>query len=241
MLREAILTLSAQQEGLSMDGREAGRFLSGFSTCDIADALDALGYRDQSANGIRRIWDGCPTVAGRVLPVLLGAEEEGSTVIGTLEAIKAAKPGDVLLFDNGGRLDINTFGSIAAFCAARMGMAGAVIDGATRDVDDMQSQAFPVYAKGVLPMSVRGRTGMAGFNVPVQCSGVQVQPGDYLVADGSGVIFVPQDLLEDVIRIVPHFPALERELKTRIIEGADFVDIHNELQYEEFEAQARDK
>lgn len=221
-----------------MDSMELGATLEGFATTDVADALDVLGHRDQTALGIERMWDDCPRIAGRVMPIELGPDEPGSTVTGTLEAVKAANPGDVLVFANDGRLDLNTFGSIAAFCASRAGLRGAISDGASRDIDDLRAQGFPLYARGPVTTTVSGRTGMAGYGGPVECSGVQVEPGDYVVADGSGVIFVPGDEVEEVIEIAPRFSAFEREIKRRIAEGEDIVAVHEDVAYEDFEKRA---
>lgn len=221
-----------------MDSTDRGAELASCATPDVADALDVLGYPDRTAIGVTRMWDDCPRIAGRVMPVKLGPDEPGSTVTGTLEAIEAAAPGDVLLFDNGGRLDRNTFGSIAAFCAQRAGLAGAVCDGASRDVDDMRSQGFPLYARGAVTTTVTGRTGMAGYDVPVECAGVPVEPGDYVVADGSGVIFIPGAEVERVLELAPQFAAYEREIKRRIAAGEDFVAVHEDVDYEDFEARS---
>lgn len=221
-----------------MDSTEIGAALERFATPDVADALDALGYPDQTALGLERMWDDCPRIAGRVMPIQLGPDEPGSTVTGTLEAIQAASPGDVLLFANDGRLDLNTFGSIAAFCAGRAGLAGAISDGASRDIDDLRDQGFPLYARGPVTTTVKGRTGMAGYEVPVEVSDVTVAPGDYVVADGSGVIFVPGDEVEDVLDIAPRFAAYEREIRRRIADGEDIVAVHEDVDYEDFEARA---
>lgn len=219
-----------------MEVDELRQQLLQLSTCDVADALDALGHREQTALGLTRLWDDCPRLAGRVMPLLLGPERQGSTAIGTLEAIEACEPGDVLVFDNGGRLDRNAFGSIAAFCAAQVGIVGAVIDGVTRDLDDMRAQDFPVYARGVTTTSVRGRTGLAGYGVPVQCGGVAVSPGDWVVADGSGVIFIPAGLATRVAELGPRYQAFEREVRHAILAGGGFVEVHTRLRYEHFEA-----
>jgi regulator of RNase E activity RraA len=221
-----------------MNSTEIGAALEDLATPDIADALDVLGYPNRTALGINRMWDDCPRVAGRVMPILLGPEESGSTVTGTLEAIQAADPGDVLLFDNDGRMDLNTFGSIAAFCAGRAGLKGAIADGASRDIDDLRAQNFPLYARGTVTTTVKGRTGMAGYDVPVECGDVEVSPGDYVVADGSGVIFVPGEEVEDVLEIAPRFQAYEREIKARIAEGEDVVEVHEDVNYEDFEARS---
>ena len=63
-------------------------------------------------------------------------------VLGTLEAILAGRPGDVLIIDQGGRTDVNSFGGVAAFTAITHGFVGTMIDGVTRDVDEMQAQGF---------------------------------------------------------------------------------------------------
>lgn len=221
-----------------MDSTEMGAALEDLATPDVADALDVLGHPDQTAQSITRMWDDCPRIAGRVMPIQLGPDEPESTVIGTLEAIKAADPGDILVFANQGRTNLNTFGSIAAFCAERAGINGAICDGASRDIDDMMAQNFPLYARGAVTTTVKGRTGMADYDVPVDCNGVRVEPGDYVVADGSGVIFIPADTVEDVVDTAPTFQAYEREIKRRIADGDDIVDVHKELDYEDFAARA---
>lgn len=221
-----------------MDSTEISAALEDLSTTDVADALDVLGYPERTAHGIGRMWDDCPRVAGRAMTVELGPDEPGSTVTGTLEAIKDARPGDILVFANDGRTDLNTFGSIAAFCAERAGVKGAIADGASRDVDDMRDQNFPLYARGPVTTTVKGRTGMAGYDVPVECSGVRVEPGDYVVADGNGVIFIPGDEVEEILEMAPRFREYEREIKRRIVEGADIVEVHEDVDYEDFEARS---
>ena len=219
-----------------MNSTEIGAALESLATPDIADALDALGYPDQTAFGITRMWDDCPRIAGRVMPIKLDPDASGSTVTGTLEAIEAADPGDVLLFDNDGRLEQNTFGSIAGFCAAREGLSGAIADGASRDIDDLQAKNFPLYARGPATTSVKDRTGMVGYDIPVEPGGVEVEPGDYVVADGSGVIFVPGDEVETVLEIAPTFGEYEREIKRRIAAGEDMIEVHEDVDYEDFES-----
>jgi regulator of RNase E activity RraA len=209
------------------------------ASCDVADALDVLGRGEQTALGIRALWDDCPRLAGRALTLKLGPDYQGSTVIGTLEAIESAGPGDVLVIDNRGLLDRNSFGSVSAFCAARAGIAGAVIDGVTRDLDDLKAQAFPVYARGVTTTSVRGRTGYAGHGVAIECSGVAVTGDDFILADGSGVIVIPGALIEQVLETAPRFQLFEREMRRRIVNGKRPIDVHKQLRYEDFEARAR--
>ena len=136
------------------------------STCNLSDALDRLGMGGQ-VTGILPLWQGCPKIAGPAMTMKLSLEATYSTVIGTLEAVQASRSGDVLVIDNGGREGINSFGGIAAFSARHYAMQGCVIDGATRDVDGMAALHFPVYGKGVVNTSVRGRIGFEGYSIPV--------------------------------------------------------------------------
>ena len=211
----------------------ADRFCA-VATPDVADGLDRLGHREQTAHGIVRMWDDCPRIAGRVMPVLLGPDFTYSTTIGTLEAIAVCEPGDVLVFANAGHLDLNCFGSIAAFCAVRAGIVGTVIDGVTRDLDDMRAQSFPVFAKGVTTTTVRERTGFGGFGEAVTCSGIDVEPGDWVVGDGSGTIFVPSGDVEAVLAGAEGARAYERALRRRIVTGEDPVEAHESMRYDRF-------
>lgn len=207
--------------------------LTRYATPDIADALTELGYEPGEASGITRMWDDCPRIAGEVVPVALGPTHEESTVIGTRKAIKAANPGTVLVFANDAP-ETNSFGSLAAFCAKRAGITGVICGGASRDIDDIRDENMPLYATGRVTTSVRGTTMYGGHNIPVDCCGVTVNPGDYVVADGSGVIFIPQEVIEDVFELLPRFDAYQREIKQRIIAGEDIVELHQTFDYETF-------
>lgn len=215
------------------DPLELGARLREFSTADIADAVTELGYEPREAPGITRMWDTCPRIAGQVVPVALGPSYEESTVIGTRKAIKSADPGSILVFANDAP-ETNSFGSLAAFCAKRAGVTGVVCAGASRDIDDIREENMPLYATGRVTTSVRGTTMCGGHNIPVDCNGVTVHPGDYLVADGSGVIFIPEEAVEEVLEIAPRFEAYQREMKRRIIAGTDIVELHENFDYETY-------
>ncbi len=215
------------------DPMELGEQLARFSTPDIADALAELGYAPREAPGITRMWDECPRIAGKVVPVALGPSYEESTVIGTRKAIKAAEPGSILVFANEAP-ETNSFGSLAAFCANRAGISGVICSGASRDIDEIRNENMPLYATGRVTTSVRGTTMCGGHNIPVECAGITVDPGDYVVADGSGVVFIPEAAVHDILELVPRFDAYQREMKQRIIAGEDIVELHQTFDYETF-------
>ena len=202
------------------------------NTCNVSDALDSLGARGQVA-GILPLWRGCPKIAGQVMPMKLSLQATYSTVVGTLEAIEAANPGDILVIDNGGRGDSNSFGGIAAFSASHRGLRGCVIDGGTRDVDEMDALHFPVYGKGTINTSVRGRIGFEGYGLPMELGGVTVRPGDYLFADVNGIVVVSAEVVTDALSRAGRLAEMERRIKRDIAAGTRPVTAHRRHRYEE--------
>jgi len=115
-----------------------------------------------------------------------------------LRALEFCRPGDVLVIDGGGDLANAAVGGILSFYAAHIGLAGLVVDGAIRDVAEIRSREFPVYARGV---THRGpyKDGPGEINVPVSVGGMVVHPGDIVVGDQDGLLAIPQEDAEGLI------------------------------------------
>ncbi|MBJ7603860.1 MAG: hypothetical protein JF888_11800 [Candidatus Dormibacteraeota bacterium] len=201
------------------------------NTCDISDALDSMDLQGQ-VHGLAPLWPGASTVVGPALTMKLHPQAKYSTVIGTLEGIAVGKPGDVIVFDNDGRTDINTFGSIAAHCAMKQGIVGCITDGASRDVDGMQQDHFPIYGRGTVTTSVRDRTGFVGYQVPVRIGGVDVNPGDIVMADLNGMVVIPANRLEEALKMAQFFREMERRVKSAVDAGGSPVEVHESLKYD---------
>ncbi|MCE2405516.1 MAG: RraA family protein [Dehalococcoidia bacterium] len=213
----------------------AGRIraaFQGLSTCNLSDALDRLEMTGQ-VQGILPLWAGCPKVAGPAMTMKLSPTATYSTVIGTLEAVQASAPGDLLVIDNGGRPGINSYGGIAAFSTRHYGMQGCVIDGSTRDVDEMADLALPVYGRGVVNTSVRGRIGFEGHGSAVKLGDVTVNPGDFVFADVNGVVVVPPEAVLEVLRWARRFNQMEETIKRDIASGTTPVTAHNRRRYDQ--------
>ena len=203
------------------------------STPNVSDALDRLGIHGAPL-GILPLWPSAPKLVGRALTMKLVPVEEGSASpeLGTLEAIMAGQPGDVLVIDQGGRRDVNSLGGVATFTAARQGLIGSVIDGVTRDVDDMEAMGFAVYGKGIIQQSIRNRCAFAGHSLRVQLSGVTVSPGDLIVADVNGVTVVPESQTSEVLKIAQEFAEIEEGVKDSIASGVDPIKAHEQVNYD---------
>lgn len=134
------------------------------------------------------------------------------------KALDMAKEGDVIVVSGGGFLERSLCGEIMMTYAAMKGYAGFVIDGAIRDVDSTMEMDFPVYAKGVNPNGPY-KNGPGEINVPVAIGGQVVFPGDIVVGDGDGVIFIRPENAEELIEKVRKFNRNEEVILGNMAKG----------------------
>lgn len=134
------------------------------------------------------------------------------------KAIDMAEAGDVIVVDAGGDLTNAIVGEIMMRLAKKKGLAGFVIDGAIRDTGAFSNDVFPVYARGV---THRGpyKDGPGEINVPVSVDGMLVHPGDIIVGDEDGLAVVPQEMAEEILRLVRKQQAREKAILQAIEEG----------------------
>jgi regulator of RNase E activity RraA len=192
--------------------------LAALDSCACSDALDKLGLTGV-ASGLRPVT--VPRkITGRVITVQYGpATGQPSTRHSCTAAIDAARPGDVIVVATGGRLDAAAWGGLLSLAATQRGIAGVITDGACRDVDEAIALGLPVYAAGTTPLTARGRQGEIAWDVPVQVAGVPVHPGDLVIADGSGVVFLPAERAGAIIGAAQQVAAREQALSVRIKNG----------------------
>jgi regulator of RNase E activity RraA len=150
-----------------------------------------------------------------------------------INAINVATQGDVIVIDNGGRIDTSCWGGILANGAKMKGISGVVIDGACRDVDDCVEVDFPVYARGSVVATARGRIMEEATNVLIQFCGVQVRPGDIVLADKSGVVVVPQEHFLEVLEKAESLYEKEEAMIAEIRSGENIVTVDEKYSYEQ--------
>lgn len=174
---------------MSMAGDLLDR-LSQLDSCAVSDALDSAGIMGV-ATGLTQL-SSRRRIVGRAITVKLGASggDHSKRHLGTA-AVEAAGRHSVIVVDHDGRTDVAGWGGILTLAASRRGAVGVVIDGACRDIDEARDLDFPIYGRVSVPRTARGHVVERGWNMPVQISGVEVSPGDFVIADGSGVVFMP--------------------------------------------------
>ncbi len=185
-------------------------------TASIADAIDSVaGKRGFMSHDMRPQSPG--RFAGRAVTALLKpAPPEKATAPLTardsVAMIDNAKPGEVgvIVIENG--LDVAAIGGLMGTDAKSRGLAGMVLDAGVRDVEELRAMGLPVYARSVVPSSTVGRFASVGKNLPVQCAGVTVRPGDIIVADEDGVVSVPQEKAEAVLKTAQEIDQREAKM-----------------------------
>lgn len=134
-----------------------------------------------------------------------------------------AGAGAVLMFDTGGYGDTAVFGGGTGFGLKQRGCAGAIIDGAVRDVDELESIGLPTRARSVSAIRFGGRFAVTEIDCPIEVGGlagaVSVVPGDLVLADNDGIIVVPAALAEQVIAASEKADQLEALIKADVLRG----------------------
>jgi 4-hydroxy-4-methyl-2-oxoglutarate aldolase len=206
--------------------------LAKLDTCAVSDALDSLGLKGATW-GVRPQWQ-CPKIVGRAVTMKIkpAGLQQPAQHLGTAP-IEAAQPGDIIVIDNGGKLEFSCWGGLLALSAKLKGVSGVVIDGASRDIDEARELEFPVYARGAVPMTARGRVIQESFNQEIQFAGVQCRPGDLVIADGSGVVIISKEKEAEVVATAEGIYAKEQEMAAGIRKGFSGLEMLEKLGYEQ--------
>lgn len=190
------------------------------STATISDALDRIG-RDGCLLGIAPLTNG-QRFQGRAYTVrYVPAGDPPGTVGDYLDAVE---PGQVVVLDNGGRLDATVWGDILTAMAHTRGIAATVIDGVNRDVAKALELGYPIYSRGRSMRTGKDRVEVVAEQVPVTIGGVKVCPGDLLVGDDDGVVRIPQEVEEEVLRLAAEIDEREDAILAAVLEGATIAE-----------------
>src|SRR5918992_3027197 len=202
--------------------------LAKLDTCAVSDALDSLALRGATW-GVGPLWS-CPRIVGRAVTMKIKPVglQQPTQHLGTAP-IEAAQPGDIIAIDNAGQLQFSCWGGLLALSAKLKGVSGVVIDGACRDIDEARELEFPVYGRGVVPMTARGRVMQESFNQEIQFAGVQCRPGDLVIADGSGVVIIPRVKEQEVVTAAEAVFQKETEMGAGIRHGGYGLEMLEKL------------
>jgi regulator of RNase E activity RraA len=172
--------------------------LARMDSCAVSDALDKLGMPG-SVTGIPRVSTDA-RIAGRVLTVKLDrAEGRSSTRHLCTAAIEAASAGHIIVCEQRTGLDAACWGGNLTIAAQMRGVAGAIIEGPARDIDESRQLGFPVFARTVTGRTARGRIVEVSTGEPILVGDVTVAQGDYVIADASSIVFIKESEIARVV------------------------------------------
>lgn len=203
VLALATLALGAFRQEAQTDEPLIAGFKKTYAA-SVSDAVELVTGKTGTMRHDLKLVVGKPMVGRAVTSLVRPAPPEKATpALSTkhsVEMIDNAKPGEVGVIVMEGTLEIAAMGNLMGTAATVRGMAGMVLDGAIRDVWDIRRMGLTVYARSVSPRTAVGYYATVARNIPVECAGVTVRPGDIIVADEDGVVVVPQERAAEVLK-----------------------------------------
>ncbi|TVY11117.1 RraA family protein [Paenibacillus cremeus] len=196
-----------------MSRRPARELVEAFRDVVTPHVSDNLNRMVSGAAGLRPYHK-----EGKLLGVAVTVKTRPGDNLMVHKAIELAEPGDVIVVDAGGDLTNSIVGEIMLRLAQRKQLAGFVIDGAIRDTGAFMNDTFPVYAKGV---THRGpyKDGPGEINVPISLNGMIINPGDILLGDEDGLVVIPLEHAEGILKLVREQQVREADILQSIQDG----------------------
>jgi 4-hydroxy-4-methyl-2-oxoglutarate aldolase len=200
-------------------------------TAVISDALDDLGYRNQTMRKDFRPLSADFSVVGWARSILCVdvVETPQDPYAMEIEAVDSLLPGEVAVVATGDSEHNAPWGELLSTASLARGARGAIIGGMVRDVKKILRLGFPVFATGIKPVDSKGRGVVVDYNVPIECGGVTVNPRDLVVADYDGVLIVPAEIAASVIRLATEKATRENHSRAELLQGAYLSDVYQKF------------
>jgi 4-hydroxy-4-methyl-2-oxoglutarate aldolase len=196
-------------------------------TAVVSDAMDQIGVRNQAMREYLRPIYPCKPFCGwaRTIACSDVYHVPVDPYAMEIEAIDSIQAGEVLVVSTQQSKRNAPWGELLSTAAKARGARGAVIDGLVRDVRKIEELEFPVLAAGVKPVDSMGRGIVTGYNVPVECGEVLVNPGDFVFADSDGVVVVPKTYTREVVELALNKASREDSSRSELLGGAYLRDV----------------
>ncbi len=201
--------------------------LSRLDVASVSDAMDKIGI----ACGLLGLH---PVVAGKHIcgrAFTVHYVPNGVVKGNVGDFLDDVKPGEVVVIDNSGRLYCTVWGDIMTYVASKNGIAGTVIDGVCRDVPGIKENDYAIFTKSTYMVTGKDRVTVDYVNKPVSISGVQVCPGDIILADDTGVVCIPDSVAERVCEIAEGIEATEQKIIAEVKAGSTLKEARAKLGY----------
>jgi len=177
--------------------------LEGMNSGQISDAMEMLklprsvvtGFLMLGAEGAKCVGT---AVTLRQVPKNASDDRDARMTEHRKLSREIARKGDVVVVDNGGRMDMATWGEFHGYACKKNGVAGVIVDGGTRDGPEIRASGLPTFVRGLTPVTSKFGLKTDSINEPVMLGNIEVQPGDIVFADETGIVVIPF-ALKDVV------------------------------------------
>ena len=163
--------------------------------------------------------------AGQAITVQLS----GGDLVDPLRALEMGQPGDIIVVDAGGDTQVSVCGGLMGGLAKNRGIRGMIVDGAGRDIDELEDIKWPIWTRAITPRGTHTmfsqRKEELSINVVIQCGGVTVRPGDFIVADTIGVVVVPVEKADELLTLAKEQAEREQATREWVAQGKTVEDL----------------
>jgi regulator of RNase E activity RraA len=198
-------------------------------TAVVSDSLDQMGIRHQAMREyVRPLFPSCQFAGwARTIACADVYYIPDNPYDLEIEAMDSILPGEVVVVSTQHSRRNAPWGELMSTAAAARQARGAVIDGLVRDVKKIEQLHFPVMAAGIKPVDSIGRGIVTGYNLPVACGEVIVNPGDFVFADYDGVVVVPREHTLEALRLARDKVSRENKSREELLQGAYLRDVYD--------------
>ncbi|WMW23466.1 3-hexulose-6-phosphate synthase [Methanolobus mangrovi] len=213
-IRKSVDSPSSAPVLKSSPADEIRKILEDVSTSNISDAM----HRKGAMQDIFSMMPGKKMI-GTAVTVQTFKGDWAKAV----EAIDEAKEGDVIVIYNGSR-HVAPWGGLATLSCLNKGIAGVVVDGAVRDIDEIRKIGLPVFATCNVPNAGEPK-GFGEINSEIVCGNQSVSPGDYIIGDDNGVVVIPKERAYEIARRAKEVEKTEQRLFEEIRRGSTLSEV----------------
>jgi 4-hydroxy-4-methyl-2-oxoglutarate aldolase len=190
------------------------------ASCVFADVMYRTGVMSSAIK---------PVFKAKAVGQAITVELSKGDLIDPLKALEMGQPGDMIVVDAGGDTETSVCGGLMGGLAKNRGIRGMVVDGAGRDIDELEDIGWPIWTRAITARGTHtmlsGRKEELSINVPVTCGGIVVKPGDFVVADTIGVTVVALERAHEVIELAREQADREQRTREWVAKGKTVEDL----------------
>ena len=197
-----------------------------YPTSMISDALEEIEINGAISGVFPQRYDQ-GRISSRALPVKFNKKSSdpeawrfGGGVGKPLEQVlKTMTAGKIIVMDLDGAINATAWGGLASKLAQKKGVLGTIMYGTCRDVEEIRECGYPVWAKGVCPRRSRNDFTFGTINEPIVVTGIKIKTDDIIVADQSGVVCVPEELIQETLYLLKKISKQEEILEDQVLKN----------------------